>query len=328
MWSVENLTPYAVDRAWGRDKDGVHEWIVAVKGTFDIKPDGRIVLADEQAPTLMVPEYSGEPGTSSLRYEADVVGSKPTTDILLNGTAYAPMGKPSTEFIVSMRVGETYKQIKVLGNRRWESGIMGAQRSELEPVAKVPIAYERAYGGFDQSDPDPRKQKWEPRNPVGCGLVFKVDNPLPNFEPVSGSKASPVGFGPIDSFWTPRRELQGTYDDAWQKSRSPLLPNDWDPRSLLCSPEDQRPGKHLRGGELVELENLTPNGKLTFTLPKVYLRYRTLLDGQTIEHQGFLSSVIIEPDHPRVLMVWQSTLSVRNNCDYLDETLVSEKVRL
>ena len=34
MWSIANHTPYKVGSTWGRDKDGVHEWIVAVKGTF------------------------------------------------------------------------------------------------------------------------------------------------------------------------------------------------------------------------------------------------------------------------------------------------------
>ena len=35
--------------------------------------------------------------------------------------------------------------------------------------------------------------------------------------------------------------------------------------------------------------------------------------------------MIIEPDHPRVILVWQSTLAVRNDGDYLDETIVTEK---
>jgi hypothetical protein len=328
MWRVENHTPYAADRSWGRDKEGVHEWIVAVKGTFDIKPDGRVVLADEQLPPLIAPEYYGEPGVSSLQYDADLVGPKPTTDILLNGTAYAPLGKPTTGFVVSMRVGKIHKRIKVLGNRKWEKGLLGAGKSDVEPVVQVPIVYERAYGGFDNSDPDPRMQRLVPQNPVGCGLVAKEGDPLPNFESEGRGEHGYAGFGAIDCFWSPRRELAGTYGDAWKKRRFPLLPVDWDPHCLLCSPDDQRPDKYLRGGELVELENLTPNGKLTFTLPKVYLRYVTRLDGQTIDHQDFLSSVIIEPDHPRVLIVWQSILSVRNNGDYLDETVVSEKVHL
>ena len=98
MWAITNRTPYKVGKTWGRDKDGVHEWIVAVKGTFDIKPDGTLALADKQLDPLLLPEYNGEAGASSLRYDADLVSPKPTTDVVLNGTAYAPKGRASTDF--------------------------------------------------------------------------------------------------------------------------------------------------------------------------------------------------------------------------------------
>jgi hypothetical protein len=331
MWAITNYTPYKVESTWGRDKDGVHEWIVAVKGTFDITPDGSLMLADEQLEPLLLPEYNGEAGVSSLRYDADLVAPKPTTDVVLNGTAYAPKGRPSTDFLVSLRVGRVHKVIRVVGNRRWKRGLFGLKPSRSEPITKLPIIYEHAYGGYDQTDPDPKKQRMDTRNPVGCGVVAKSNHrlgqPLPNFQYPKGSieKSGPAGFGAIDSHWSPRRELAGTYDKAWQQNRLPLLPEDWDPRSLLCSPVDQRPDTHLRGGELVELVNLTPDGKLCFTLPKIYLTFSTSIDGRTEEHRSRLSTVIIEPDHARVIMVWLGSLTCRTDVDYLDETIVREK---
>ena len=330
MWAVTNRTPYKVGRVWGRDKDGVHEWIVAVKGTFDIKLDGSLRLADEQLEPLQLPEYNGDAGVSSLRYDADLVSAKPTTDVVINGTAYSPKGRPSVDFLVSVRVARIQKTIRVRGHRWWKRGLFGLRPSTTEPITELPIIYERAYGGYDQTDPDPKKQRIDPRNPVGCGLVAKSKNrigrALPNFEYPKGKleKAGPAGFGAIDSYWSPRHELQGTYDEGWQKDRYPLLPNDWDPHSLLCSPPDQRPKNHLHGGELVELENLTPNGKLRFTLPTAYLRFLTHIDNRTEEHERRLATVIIEPDYPRLIMVWQSVLAVRNDGDYLDETVVTE----
>jgi hypothetical protein len=331
MWAITNRTPYKVGKTWGRDKDGVHEWIVAVKGTFAIKPDGSLELAEEQLDPLLVPEYNGEVGVSSLRYDADLVALKPTTDIVLNGTAYAPKGRPSTNFLVSVRVTRIEKVIRVVGNRRWKRGLFGLKASRSEPITKLPIIYEHAYGGYDQTDPDPKKHRMDTRNPVGCGVTAKSNHrlgqPLPNFQYPKGSieKAGPAGFGAIDSHWSPRRELVGTYDKAWQQNRLPLLPVDWDPRSLLCSPVDQRPDTYLRGGELVELINLTPDGKLSFALPKIYLTFSTRIDGRTEEHRSRLSTVIIEPDHPRVIMVWLSSLACRTDVDYLDETIVREK---
>jgi len=331
MWSIVNHTPYKVGRTWGRDKDGVHEWIVAVKGTFDIKPDGSVELAKEQVEPLLAPEYNGEPGTSSLRYDADLVGPKPTTDVLINGKAYAPDGRPSTDFLVGARVGSVEKKIRVVGNRHWKKGLFGIKRSAMEPITELPITYERAYGGYDQTDPNPKKQRMDPRNPVGCGVVAKAEHrlgqPLPNFEYPGRSleNAGPAGFGAIDGHWLPRCKLAGTYDKAWQQNRLPLLPEDWDPRSLLCSPSDQRPETHLHGGESVKLVNLTPDGRLSFTLPKVYFIFKTRIGKRKEEHRGRLDTVIIEPDHPRVIMVWQTSLTVRSGGDYLEETVVREK---
>jgi len=331
MWSITNHTPYKAKKTWGRDKDGVHEWIVAVKGTYDIKSDGKVVLAEEQLDPLLAPEYNGEPGVSSLRYDADLVAPKPTTDVLVNGTAYAPKGHPSKEFLVELRVGPIHKVLKVTGNRTWKRGVFGLTPSAVEPVATVPIIYERAYGGYDQTDPDPKNQRMDARNPVGCGVVSKsahrVGHPLPNFEYPKGSieKTGPAGFGAIDCYWSPRRELMGTYDKVWQQSRLPLLPQDWDPHSLQCAPIDQRPDTHLFGGEDVELINLTPNGVLRFTLPKVHCTFSTRIDGRREEHRSRLSTVIIEPDYPRVMMVWLTSLTCRTNVDYLEETVVREK---
>jgi len=169
------------------------------------------------------------------------------------------------------------------------------------------------------------------RNPVGCGVAARpshlVGQALPNIEYPNGNteKAGPAGFGAIDCFWSPRREFAGTYDKAWQQHRLPLLPEDWDPRSLLCSPPDQRPDTHLRGGDLVELINLTADGMLTFTLPKVHLTFSTRIDNRIEEHRARLATVIIEPDWPRVIMVWLTSLSCRVDGDYLEETVVREK---
>jgi hypothetical protein len=49
------------------------------------------------------------------------------------------------------------------------------------------------------------------------------------------------------------------------------------------------------------------------------------VDGRTQEHTGQLSTVIIEPDDRRLILVWQTVLPVRSNIDYLDETLVTER---
>jgi hypothetical protein len=336
MWTLKNHTPYKVAKSWGRDKDGVHEWIIAVKGTFDIgniRMDGVPRLADEQLPPLIAAEYVGEVGASSLRYDCDLLGAKLTTDIVLNGTAYAPGGHACDEFEVGMQVGPVHKVLNVKGTRRWRRRLF-IGKSHSEPVVQVPIVYERAYGGYDPHGNDPGAHALDPRNPVGRGVVAagKTRDGLlmPNFEYPHGrlEQAGPAGFGAIDSFWSPRREHAGTYDDGWQQNRMPLLPLDWDPRVLQCAPVDQRPEQHLRGGEPVMLHNLTPGGSLQFSLPKVRLGFVTSILGRTEHHNAHLSSVIIEPDSMRLLMVWVSVLKITDDIDYLESTVVREKVLL
>lgn len=331
MWSLDNRTPYKVGRGWGRDKQGVHEWIVAVKGTFDIVPGGVPDLSSEQLSPLLVADYAGKPGRSSVLYEADILPQKPTTDITLNATAYAPNGRPSTSFPVTMTVGSVQKALRVIGDRRWMRTPVGLAVTETQPVRSVPIRYERAYGGYDDSGPDVRAHRIDLRNPVGRGIFAESGRasgqPLHNFEYPSGSpeKSGPAGFGALDSHWSPRREYAGTYDLAWQQTRSPLLAADWDPRSLQCAPRDQQPSAHLRGGELVQLVNLTPNGRLSFVLPKAYFTFTTRIRSRKEEHRSRLTSVIIEPDANRLIMVWTSTLACPTDVDYLEETTIRLK---
>jgi hypothetical protein len=99
MWQVDNRTPFAAERGWVRDRNGAEIWLVAVKCTFDIRPDGSTEVAKEQPPVLRMPEHTGEPGKSSLRYENDLVLTKTTTDIIVVGHAYAPRGRPTTQML-------------------------------------------------------------------------------------------------------------------------------------------------------------------------------------------------------------------------------------
>ena len=80
MWGLKNHSPFSAERTWVRDKNGAEIWLVAVKGTFVIRPDGTTEIAEEQVPVTRFPVFQGEPGKSSLLYECDLIHAKPTTD--------------------------------------------------------------------------------------------------------------------------------------------------------------------------------------------------------------------------------------------------------
>lgn len=172
MWTLVNRTPYAADRTWVQDPDGTKRWVVVVKATFGIHADGRLTLADEQLPPLLAPEYHGVDGASSLRYEADLVPPKPGTDVVLVGHAYAPGGRPATHVPVALGVGSQRKILAVTGDRVWKRSLVGTVvPSAPVPFLRLPLVYERAYGGHDACSSDPEAQRMFAENPVGIGHV-------------------------------------------------------------------------------------------------------------------------------------------------------------
>jgi hypothetical protein len=327
MWQVENATPFAAAGNWVRDRVGAEVWLVAVRCTFLVRSDGTTAVAEEQSPPVLAPAYRGEPGGESLLYDSDFYLTKPTTDVLLHGHAYAPAGEPATRVDVTMQVGEISKTLRVTGDRVYQKGVLGVAAGSAQPFNRMPITYERAYGGREPEPPaKPDRPQFEARNPVGTGFSPIPGKPAPNIEyPGLNLGNKPAGFGPIPPHWNPRVKYAGTYDEEWQKERLPLYPKDLDDRFFLCSPEDQRPKAFLRGGESVELLNLSPSGRLAFTLPRIAFRFETEFRSKpAVRHRGTLHTVVLEPDVLRVVMVWHTALPAHADVLRLSQTRVTQ----
>jgi hypothetical protein len=332
MWALTNQTPYAAERTWVRDKNGAHSWIVAVRGTYNIAVDGKVALADKQLPPTRSAEYFGEPGTSSIKYEADLGPLKPSTDLTVHASAYAPHGRATERVLVGLQLGALQKSIVVFGERTYVRGPLGLQISRPQPFVSKPIRYEQAYGGTDRSHPDPSRHDRDPRNPVGRGFALNKRALIEQlahsqeYANLDVTKAGPAGFGPLAGDWMPRRPYAGTYGDHWARTRKPLLPDDYDERFTLSAPHDQFVNKYLQGGERLELVGMTPSGLLRLTLPTTQLTFETRFGSKRQHHRAQLASVIAEPDDQRLSLVWQTSLPVRaRDADHLDETIVGER---
>ena len=272
MWALNNQTPFATERCWVRDKNGAEVWLVAVKATFSIEADGTVSIAEEQEEVNIAPKFRGAPDCSSLLYDTDLPHLKKNTDVLIEGHAYAPQGRPTKMVDVAFRVAKTQKILRVIGDRQYVKTLAGITLSAPQAFTKMPITYERAFGGTDLLSDDPKHHAWEAHNPVGCGFVTKgshlAGKTAPNIEDPQAlisdwkQRPRPAGFGPIAGHWSPRVELAGTYDEHWEETRQPLLAEDFDERYHQCAPEDQQVAGYLKGGEQVDLFNLTPNGYL------------------------------------------------------------------
>jgi hypothetical protein len=86
------------------DKEEKEYHVVVMRGTFDIGKDSLLVLSEEQKPLVATDEFFGKTNQSGIRQESDFAPYKPRTDILLDATAHAPGGKPSSAFTVGIDV--------------------------------------------------------------------------------------------------------------------------------------------------------------------------------------------------------------------------------
>lgn len=338
MWLLSNSTPFAAERTWVRDKDGAEVWLVAVRGSFLIQADGKQVLNPKQIEVSRIPKFSGKPGLSSLIDECDLVHTKHKTDVLVYGHAFSRSGRPTACQDVRLKIASIDKALRVHGDRRWQEGIVGIGLSSPEPFTQMPIVYERTFGGTDQKDPNPKEHRWEPRNPVGTGFATQkehlIDELAPNIEypgkPYNDwRKGHPAGFGPIARHWSPRVELAGTYDENWENTRKPLLPSNFNEIFYQCAPEDQQVDGFLKGGEVAELHNMTPDGFLSFRLPKVSLSLTTsFYDGTSAQDRAVLHTLNLYPDTRSFQMVWHSQLPCHHKVNKLKETRILLKKRI
>jgi hypothetical protein len=311
----KNRTPFVGGVAVIPNADGIDTLFAFVKATLTI--GGEIGIADEQVPVANEPKYHGDPGTTSLKVASDVSLTKPSTDIVVIGHACGENGRRVRMMDVDVGVGSVQHTVRVFGDRIWVREGPTYAASAPESFELMPLVWERAFGGRDVAESGPRE---EPRNPVGTG--FRATDgqtpvegtPLPNLEdprdPLISWKQRPrpVCFAPIPPNWEPRRSYAGTYDEQWQQSRAPYLPEDFDHRFLQIAPPPMISPQPLVGGERVRIVGMHPEGPIEFALPAIRPRIQFYLNGGAEEPGIMIDTVIIEPTIRRLQLVWRAEL--------------------
>ena len=195
--------PVAMQQVSGRDPEGRNILAVLAKATYRIAADGRLAPAEHQLPLNEAIVRDRE--LRLLRADTDLYPHKPATDVVLKGHAYSG-GRPSPTFRVSLRVSTVSKSIDVIGDRTCRLSAAGRLSfSAPEPLDKLPLRYDYAYGGEDKAAAarhgDPYAQLRRhlppelagaspqyyayPRNPAGRGYLLRS-----NASGAGGSEAS------------------------------------------------------------------------------------------------------------------------------------------
>jgi hypothetical protein len=287
-----------------------HESVLLIaKATFAFDGSGQLTVAREQLPIQQQDSYRGEPGKTSTQWEADVALGKEGADVILLGHA-RPSPRSPEQVDVAVRVGNVQKTVRVFGDRRWESSVSGFRISKPLPFEKVPLIYERAFGGADASSSEPAAY---PANPVGAGFrkdPNKMDGvALPNLEDPQAllsrpsDRPRPAGFGFYGRGWSPRWQLAGTYDQKWREKRCPLLPEDFKVRHFNAAHPDLILPQPLQGGESVVIENASPVSPLRLQVPRLPLTFRVGLGREVHSLQPALDTMVIDTDRSLVVLL-------------------------
>ena len=220
---VDNPTWLTMEPLLLADESG-HPLVVPVfKATLELHGQ-ELRRAEEQAPLCLAGEYWGDEDSSSFKFEPECAWHKPATDVVLLAEAHA--ARPGDrETLVGFRVGGLSRVARVVGDRMWFRSFLGTGMTNPIPFERIPLTWERAFGGHDTSQQHPKKQFFEARNPVGRGFRRKsskrAETMLPNIEDPKDPAAKHWGQTPQARWdsaswvisWMPRVSAYGgTYD--------------------------------------------------------------------------------------------------------------------
>jgi uncharacterized protein YjbI with pentapeptide repeats len=289
---------------------------IIVKGTFDIVADDRAKLRQEGDPPLGDMHHEDDFGRS-LRSASEFAIFKTRADVTLTGHAYAPGGS-SQAAEVGFRFGRGGsgfdRRVAVFGDRHWQKGLLSTEPGRFE---RMPLVYERAYGGPDFE-----------KNPVGRGRqpsreLVDARVMLPNLED-SGDlvesptdAAEPTCFAPVPPTWRQRASKLGTFDSRWLKRNWPYFPDDFDWAYFQHAPPAQQL-TYLEGDEPFEIWGAHPKlpritGKLGQARPRCFAQRTTAGGGAFFEVVLRLDTVHFEIDEMKIAVIWRGLLEVNDD---------------
>jgi hypothetical protein len=260
--------------------------VLTAKATFCIR-SGRAEL-DDQGPLPVTLDDPREVVSREL----------PGFEVMLIGAAEAPPGGPVRSTEIRLSVGGESRTMMVFGDRHWIDDASGPAISEPEPFLRMPLSWQRAFGGTADVEVDRTAvvRLTEGLNPQGRGFdaagmarshsramgapddypILEMNRPLPNLESPDERITSPED-RPLPWCWAPvpkdalvrqaavlRSLGQGDHDRP---------PTDEERRDLLLATLRQaHPSWQIdrpTAGARIDLEGMLADGALSVSLPSL-----------------------------------------------------------
>lgn len=338
---IYNQTRFRHQFTMGMDTAGREYLSLVVKGSFAFPgaPDAAPKPAEPQRPLVMADEFTGEPGFSATLWETDFAFRKTRCDLVLQGAAYAPNGRPAERVRVGLLVGQWSKQFDVVGQREWRAAGPSVVATRPYPFTRQPFSYDTAFGGADRLDPDDKLPEVYLDNPVGTGFATPKNRarisglPLPNTEEPGQEVASPfaryrpMALGPIGRGWPERLPHAGTYDQNWQDNIFPFLPPDFDERYYQMAGADQQIAFPAPGTPVL-LVNLTPRGRESFRLPDTRLPIKVWRGREVCFDAPVLPDTLaFDPEARLFMLTWRIWAPIRKIITEFSEAWIGPPTR-
>ena len=332
----------------GQTPQGEYILSVLLKRTYDVVPGRPCVRSEADRPVIPGDVPWGNPLNSAVQFESDFIPYKLATDVVVNGKAYAPNGKPTTACTVSIDVADHRKEVRVIGDRKvfFDKNAPPAF-SDPVPFTTMELRYERAYGGIDVYS-DKKTSYPYPRNTLGRGFIVEntkagIENlELPNLEDPKDlltpdrlciseysrwqEQPMPAGLGWFSKYWRPRAELAGIMpadrpvEQELRKAYSAFLPADQRIHYLKNEILDMdfrffngaSPGlvmPYLEGNEVITTTNLGAEGMISFSLPGDRPEIGLDIGGGLKPTTVVIHTIMIHMEVRQVDIVWRGALS-------------------
>lgn len=286
------------------------------KATFRL--ENQIPVLETQQPRPLV--FTDEETDLGLIPRDDLVRPSTSFEVILLGAAYAPGGRPAPATMVTLSVGAVQHELLVVGDRQWVPGFREARASDPIPFERMPMTWARAFGGTTAVEIDKESfvEVMDTRNRQGRGF-----DPRPQAEGLARALRSPDGYPVINetrflpNLENPQARVLDVEDapDPLCWATVPLDSGLHGARAVEgMGPEDFTHARLLAqeaatyrahpdwviplppSGVVVSLQNATPEGMLSFALPRLRVLFDYTNNGRTATRDLIPQIMVLYPE--------------------------------